>query len=536
MNREELFDKINRKAQEAFGTATQMYSIYELATRMTMPNMDSFFTPKGDKGNSKSIMNLRQLYTNTGVLSAKEFMSFALRYFQLNEKQKIQLNIKSSKNIDVDKNPQIKGILNVLSDTLNQVLTDSNINKCAEKLVPNLLLGEAPLQYYWDRKEGMKFVSIPLDQIALGDSTDGTTVEFYRKRTDMPIKEIKGAWAELIDVKKIDDIEVDKDSMDKKITITEALVYNYDENVWNYYVMTDKSILVEREFDKVPPFYTVEWMKKSGTPYAIGQAIMVLAELLTMNRTEFLIQYGFAMRAVPAWVATDHAALDPRTLRIAPNAINVKPKDAEIAALQAGDMPSMVIDWMSGKQLEIQKGMSDNTLLGVGKNASATEIEARTTLMNRAEIFLFRRAVEFYKWVVDVTMYEMFRNGIIDDSIITWDEYKEYIDISINGLQPQDSATLQKANSALMFYYNLDQTGALAKMALNLPRVFAGVNDAMRMPTGWANDESTIKDNLDQMQMVQNQMAQAQLEKEQAETQDKAANAAVKAQEIEVGA
>ncbi len=528
---EEKFEKLTVKAAEAFSNATQMYRVYQLATQMTMPNQDSFFLPRGDKGNAKTIMNLRQLYTNVGVLSAKEFMSFALRYFQLNEKQKIQLNIKPSKNINLDDNPQQKQFLNVLSDNINEILSDSNINQCAEKLVSNLLLGEAPVSYYWDRREGMKFVSIPLDQIALADSSDNTLREFYRQK-EMKIKEIISTWSELIGIKKIDDIDIDKDTQDTCINITECLVYNYETNLWDYIVKTPESILVERNGFEVPPFYSIPWMKKSGSPYAVGQAVMVLAELLSTNRTEFLIQYGIAMRAVPAWVADDHAALDPRTLRIAPNAINVKPRDAQITALQPGDMPSMTIDWLSGKQIEIQKGMSDNTLLGVGKNASATEIEARTTLMNRAEIFLFHRAVDFYKWVVDATVFEMFRNGIIDDSIISWEEYKEFIDVTINGLQPQDTATLQKANSALMFYYNLDPSGALAKMSLNLPKLFAGANEAMRLPTGWANDEQTISGNLDALQEAQNQMQAAQIQEQQQKARGEQLDNAQKTQEL----
>lgn len=534
MNRQdEYFSKLSDKAATAFSNATQMYSIYQLATMMTMPNYDSFFLPRGDVGNAKTVMNLKQLYTNVGVLSAKEFMSFALRYFQLTEKQKIQLKIKGSKNINEDDIQGMKDFLNVLSDTINQVLIDSNINQTAEKLVCNLLLGEAPLQYYWDRKEGMKFISIPLNQIALADSTDNTLREFYRKKTDMPANEIIATWPELTGIKKIDNEDLDKDCLDKKkFTITECMVYNYDTNLWDYIVKTEESILLKREGYEVPPFFSIPWMKKSGSPYAVGQAVMVLAELLTMNRTEFLTTYGFAMRAVPAWVADDHAALDPRTLRIAPNSINVKPRDAQIAPLTPGDMPNMVVDWLSGKKLEIQKGMSDNTLLGVGKNASATEIEARTALMNRAEIFLFHRAMEFYKWVVDATVFELFRNGVLDDKVITWEEYKEYIDIEINGLQPQDNATLQKASSALTFYYNLDQTGNLAKMALNLPRVFAGVNEAMRMPTGWANDENTISENLDAMSEMQAKMMEAQSQEQAAKARGQELDNAAKTQEL----
>lgn len=534
MNRQdEYLIKLNDKAATAFSNATQMYRVYQLATQMTMPNYDSFFLPRGDVGNAKTVMNLKQLYTNVGVLSAKEFMSFALRYFQLTEKQKIQLKLKKSVGIDEDNVPEMKNFLNVLSDSINQILIDSNINKTAENIVCNLLLGEAPVQYYWDVKEGMKFLSIPLDQIALADSTDNTLREFYRKKVNMPVSEIINTWPELIGIKRIDDVDIEKDKMDsQKFTITECMIYNYDTNLWDYIVKTDDSILLKREGYEVPPFFSLPWLKKSGSPYAVGQAVMVLAELLTMNRTEFLTTYGFAMRAVPSWVADDHAALDPRTLRIAPNAINVKPRDANIAPLTPGDMPNMVIDWLSGKKLEIQKGMSDNTLLGVGKNASATEIEARTALMNRAEIFLFHRAMEFYKWVVDATVFEMFRNQVIDDKVITWDEYKEYIDIEINGLQPQDNATLQKASSALTFYYNLDQTGNLAKMALNLPRVFAGVNEAMRMPTGWANDEETISENLDALEQMQAQMAQSQAQEQQAKAQGQELDNQQKAQEI----
>jgi hypothetical protein len=534
MNRQdEYLIKLNDKAATAFSNATQMYRVYQLATQMTMPNYDSFFLPRGDVGNAKTVMNLKQLYTNVGVLSAKEFMSFALRYFQLTEKQKIQLKLKKSIGIDEDNIPEMKNFLNVLSDTINQILIDSNINKTAENLVCNLLLGEAPVQYYWDVKEGMKFLSIPLDQIAIADSTDNTLREFYRKKVNMPVSEIINTWPELIGIKRIDDVDIEKDKMDsQKFTITECMVYNYDTNLWDYIVKTDDSILLKREGYEVPPFFSLPWLKKSGSPYAVGQAVLVLAELLTMNRTEFLTTYGFAMRAVPSWVADDHAALDPRTLRIAPNAINIKPRDANIAPLTPGDMPNMVIDWLSGKKLEIQKGMSDNTLLGVGKNASATEIEARTALMNRAEIFLFHRAMEFYKWVVDATVFEMFRNQVIDDKVITWDEYKEYIDIEINGLQPQDNTTLQKASSALTFYYNLDQTGNLAKMALNLPRVFAGVNEAMRMPTGWANDEETISENLDALEQMQAQMAQSQAQEQQAKAQGQELDNQQKAQEI----
>ena len=533
MNRQdEYFSKLSDKAQTAFSTAAQMYSVYQLASMMTMPNQDSFFLPRGDVGNAKTVMNLKQLYTSVGVLSAKEFMSFALRYFQLNEKQKVIFGIKSSKNINLDENPQLKEFLNVMADTVNQVLTDSNINQASEKLVANLLLGEAPLSYYWDRKKGMQFVPIPLSQIALADSSDNVLREFYRKKV-MTAQEIIATWPEMIGVRKIDNEDIDKDCMDKKkFTITECMVYNYDTTLWDYIVKSDESILLKREGYEVPPFFSIPWLKKSGSPYAIGQAVMVLAELLTMNRTEFLTTYGFAMRAVPAWVADDHAALDPRTLRIAPNAINIKPRDAQIAPLQAGDMPNMVIDWLSGKKLEIQKGMSDNTLLGVGKNASATEIDARTALMNRAEIFLFNRAMDFYRWVVDATMFELFRNGVFDDTIITWDEYKEFIDISINGLQPADNATLQKASNALAFYYNLDQTGNLAKMALNLPRVFAGVNDAMRMSTGWCNDEETISENMSAMEELQSQMANAQAQQEQAKAQGQELENAEKVQEI----
>ena len=533
MNRQDdFFSKLCDKATTAFSNASQMYSIYQLASMMTMPNQDSFFLPRGDVGNAKTVMNLKQLYTSVGVLSAKEFMSFALRYFQLNEKQKIIFGIKSNKNVNLDDNPQLKEFLNVMSDTINQVLTDSNINSASEKLVANLLLGEAPLSYYWDRKKGMQFVPIPLSQIALGDSSDNVLREFYRKKI-MTAQEIIATWPEMIGTRKIDNEDIDKDCMDKKkFTITECMIYNYDTGLWDYIVKTDESILVERDGYEVPPFFSIPWLKKSGSPYAIGQAVMVLAELLTMNRTEFLTTYGFAMRAVPAWVADDHAALDPRTLRIAPNAINVKPRDAQIAPLQAGDMPNMVVDWLSGKKLEIQKGMSDNTLLGVGKNASATEIEARTALMNRAEIFLYNRAMEFYRWVVDATMFELFRNGVFDESVITWDEYKEFIDISVNGLQPADNATLQKASNALMFYYNLDQTGTLAKMALNLPRVFAGVNDAMRMPTGWMNDEETIAENMSNLEQIQSQMANAETQEKQAKAQGQELDNAAKAQEI----
>ena len=534
MNRQdEYVSKLNDKASTAFSNATQMYSIYQLAARMTLPNQDSFFLPRGDVGNAKTVMNLKQLYTSVGVLSAKEFMSFALRYFQLTEKQKIILGIKAGKKIDTEQNPALKEFLGVLSDTINQVLTDSNINQTCEKLVSNLLLGEAPLQYYWDMREGMKFISIPLSQIALADSTDNTLREFYRKKVNMPVTEIIDTWPELIGIKKIDNVQIEKDKMDKqKFTITECMIYNYDTNLWDYIVKTNESILLKREGFEIPPFYTISWLKKSGSPYAIGQAVMVLAELLTMNRTEFLTTYGFAMRAVPSWVADDHAALDPRTLRIAPNAINVKPRDAQIAPLTPGDMPSMVVDWLSGKKLEIQKGMSDNTLLGVGKNASATEIEARTALMNRAEVFLYNRAMEFYKWVVDATVFELFRNGVLDEKIISWEEYKEYIDITINGLQPQDNATLQKASGALSFYYNLDQTGNLAKMALNLPKVFAGVNDAMRMPTGWANDEDTISENLESLEQIQQQVAQSQAQEQQAKAQGQELDNAAKAQEM----
>ena len=528
---EERFQKLTVSAAEAFSNATQMYRVYQLATQMTMPNQDSFFLPRGDKGNAKTIMNLRQLYTNTGVLSAKEFMSFALRYFQLNEKQKIQLGIKPSKNINLDENPELKQFLSVLSDNINEILSDSNINQCAERLVSNLLLGEAPLSYYWDVREGMKFVSIPLNQIALADSSDNTLREFYRQK-EMKVKEIIDTWSELVGIKKIDDIEINAETQDTCIKITECLVYNYETNLWDYVVKTPDSILVERDGFEVPPFYSIPWMKKAGSPYAVGQAVMVLAELLSTNRTEFLVQYGIAMRAVPAWVADDHAALDPRTLRIAPNAINVKPRDAQIAPLQVGDMPNITMDWLSVKQIEIQKGMSDNTLLGVGKNASATEIQARTTLMNRAEIFLYHRAVDFYKWVVDATVFEMFRNQIIDNKVITWEEYKEFIDVTINGLQPQDTATLQKANAALMFYYNLDPSGALAKMSLNLPKLFAGANEAMRLPTGWANDEQTILGNFEELNQAQAQMQNAQIQEQEQKARGEELDNAQKTQEL----
>ena len=69
-------------------------------------------------------------------------------------------------------------------------------------------------------------------------------------------------------------------------------------------------------------------------------------------------------------------------------------------------------------------------------------------------------------------------------------------------------------------------------MALNLPRVFAGVNEAMRMPTGWANDEETISENLDALEQMQAQMAQSQAQEQQAKAQGQELDNQQKAQEI----
>jgi hypothetical protein len=69
-------------------------------------------------------------------------------------------------------------------------------------------------------------------------------------------------------------------------------------------------------------------------------------------------------------------------------------------------------------------------------------------------------------------------------------------------------------------------------MALNLPKVFAGVNDAMRMPTGWANDEDTISENLESLEQIQQQVAQSQAQEQQAKAQGQELDNAAKAQEM----
>ena len=62
--------------------------------------------------------------------------------------------------------------------------------------------------------------------------------------------------------------------------------------------------------------------------------------------------------------------------------------------------------------------------------------------------------------------------------------------------------------------------------------IFAGVNEAMRMPTGWANDEETISGNLDALEQMQAQMAQSAAQEQAAKAQGEQLDNTLKAQEI----
>ena len=498
---------ILKRYDDAMSEKTVWDSIYQAVFRMTMPNRDSFYMDENIPNNWENT----RLLTNVGAEAADIFAARFQRIVCTDEQTAVTI-----------KAPVY------FEDTADQREIDEAITKAINMcIVPNLgnylesaydLVAGTSVGYRTFSVTRRKFwrVPIPIKDVALSKSFTGETDGYYRKlkikREEVPVvfPEAEG--------KKLGGEPTTSSNANEMIELKEATVYNYEDELWHYYVICGQELLVDRT-TKICDFSSSFWTRKPGSVYGIGVGVKALPELNQLNALRYYSTFGLMFRAAPIWLANENHMLDYDRLLMKPMEIipvqNTGRDNPTLTPLTVGDDPN-VAQWnQTQMEMNIKSVMLSDTIPNqTNKQMTATEIAERRNRLNvtnnnmvavaqkmleddvRWLLYKFQDIPGFYPEGFDVAM------------------YAEGVRVTLASTEVKDTEQIQAIATMVDMFNAATPDGTLTQTALNQAKYANKIAEFLRVSKDLVLPENEINANIT---AKANAQANAELQRQRGE-------------------
>ena len=498
---------ILKKYDDAMSEKTVWDSLYQAVFRMTMPNRDSFYMDENIPNNWENT----RLLTNVGAEAAD---IFAARY------QRIVCT-------DEQTSVTIKAPV-YFEDNADQRTIDANISKAINMcIVPNLgnylesaydLVAGTSVRYRTFDLINRKFYSIPvpIKDVALTKSFTGQTDGYYRK---LKIKrcEIATIFPETKG-RKIGGVPTTDKNADEELELKEATIYNYDDEMWHYYVICGQELLVDHA-TKVCDFASSFWTRKPGSVYGIGVGVKALPELNQLNALRYYSTFGLMFRAAPIWLANENHMLDYDRLSMKPMEIipvqNTGRDNPTLTPLTVGDDPN-VAQWnQTQMEMNIKSVMLSDTIPNqTNKQMTATEIAERRNRLNVTNNNMVAVAQKMLEDDVKWLLYKFQEiEGFYPEGFDVR-AYAEGIRVTLASTEVKDTEQIQAIATMIDMFNAATPDGTLTSTALNQAKYANKICELLRAPTDLILPEEEINANIE---AKANAQANAEMQKQRAE-------------------
>lgn len=498
---------ILKRYDDAVAEKTVWDSVYQAVFRMTMPNRDSFYMDENIPNNWENT----RLLTNVGAEAADIFAARFQRIICTDEQTAVTIKapVYFEDNADqreIDKN-----------------ITDS-INMC---IVPNLgnylesaydLVAGTTVAFRSFSLTSRKFwrVPIPIKDVALTKAFTGETDGYYRK---LKIKraEIPAIFPETKD-KKLNGEATTERNANEELELKECTIYNYEDELWHYYVICGQDLLVDRA-TKICDFSSSFWTRKPGSTYGIGVGVKALPELNQLNALRYYSTFGLMFRAAPIWLANENHMLDYDRLVMKPNEIipvqNTGRDNPTLTPLQLGDDPN-VAQWnQTQMEMNIKSVMLSDTIPNqTNKQMTATEIAERRARLNVTNNNMVAVA---QKMLEDDVRWLLYKFAEIDGFYPEGFDVKAYADgvrVTLASTEVKDTEQIQALATLVDMFNAATPDGSLTSVAIDHAKFANQVADLLRINKDLILPEEQINAN---MEARANAQANAEMQRQRGE-------------------
>lgn len=498
---------ILKRYDDALAEKTVWDSVYQAVFRMTMPNRDSFYMDENIPNNWENT----RLLTNVGAEAADIFAARFQRIICTDEQTAVTIKapVYFEDNADqreIDKN-----------------ITDS-INMC---IVPNLgnylesaydLVAGTTVAFRSFSLTSRKFwrVPIPIKDVALTKAFTGETDGYYRK---LKIKraEIPAIFPETKD-KKLNGEATTERNANEELELKECTIYNYEDELWHYYVICGQDLLVDRA-TKICDFSSSFWTRKPGSTYGIGVGVKALPELNQLNALRYYSTFGLMFRAAPVWLVNENHMLDYDRLTMKPMELipvqNTGRDNPTLTPLQLGDDPN-VAQWnQTQMEMNIKSVMLSDTIPNqTNKQMTATEIAERRARLNVTNNNMVAVA---QKMLEDDVRWLLYKFQEIPGFYPEGFDVKSYADgvrVTLASTEVKDTEQIQALATLVDMFNAATPDGSLTSVAIDHAKFANQVADLLRINKDLILPEEQINAN---MEARANAQANAELQRQRGE-------------------
>jgi hypothetical protein len=306
-------DKLMARANKAFSDRDLNRPLFEDSYEFMLPYRNTF--NKGDGSHNKPTVQ----YDSTAMNASSNFVNTMQSNFTPVFTRWAEL--KAGPGVPEKQRTKYNKELTKLTDIIFTYLNASNFSTAAAEMFFDWGIGTGALWLHeGDESQPLNFIASPMSEIGLIEGRFGTVDGRFRKYK-IKARLIKHTWPnDKVNINE-DLAQIIRDKPDDEIELIEACYYDYDEFVWRYEVVYEKSKhrIIEKTYTEEICF-TPRWLKVPGHAYGIGPFVMAMADIKTLNKMKEYMLRNAALSVFGVYTVAGTGGFNPNAAKIAPNA------------------------------------------------------------------------------------------------------------------------------------------------------------------------------------------------------------------------
>lgn len=354
-------DKLLKRAEKSFTDRDMNRSTFEDCYEYMQPYRNSF-NQQGQQGGTFNKPSKQ--YDSTAMISAANFVNTMQANFTPVFTRWAEL--KAGPGIDEKQRDKLNKELSKLTDLIFAYLNASNFSSASAEMYFDWGIGVGSLWLFeGDEQQPLNFIATPMSQMGLVEGRYGSIDGRFRQHK-IKARLISSTY---IGAKLNSDLEVMiKEKPDEEVELIEACYYDYDEFVWRYEVIHEKSKhrLLEKEYTEEICF-TPRWLKIPGYAWGVGPFVLALLDVKTLNKVKEFMLRSAALNIFGVYTVANGGAFNPNAATLNPGTFipverNGGPSGPSIAALPRNGDFQMQEFLVQDLQDSVRKVMLDNRL------------------------------------------------------------------------------------------------------------------------------------------------------------------------------
>lgn len=358
---EKLLDRANKGFKDRDMNRTTFEDCYEY-----MSPYRNTFSNEGQQDGSKSFNKPSKQFDSTAMISAANFVNTMQANFTPVFTRWAEL--KAGPGIPEKQRAKLNKELSLLTDVIFSYLNASNFATASAEMYFDWGIGTGALWLFeGDEQQPLNFLATPMSQMGLVEGRFGSVDSRFRQHK-IKARLITANWPNDKIILNADLETAIKDKPDEEIELIECCYYDYDELVWHYEVVHEKSkhSLLHREFAEEMCF-TPRWLKIPGYAWGVGPFPLALLDVKTLNKIKEFMLRSAALNIFGVYTVANGGAFNPNTAVLNPGTFipverNAGPNGPSIKALERNGDFQMQEFMVRDLQDSIRKVMLDNRL------------------------------------------------------------------------------------------------------------------------------------------------------------------------------